>query len=237
MSKMFRSPRYNKRLYKRYSSGDSILMATEIFEERKRYKEKKALHSKFDYDEDFSLDDASTGDSCDREGTSGYYTNKTKPNNTKSSNTEQLPAESKKATFFSHLIVMTLFISPFAYYAYDYYPIPAYIVISVIGFLLFSLGIFCTKKIFNYIFNKPNKRIKLELMKTNQLLNMLSKEVNLTNNLMLSQNMHDQITINDLLIENVDKLSSIDLVVKNQKLKNALSAIDNNCLTEMKACV
>jgi hypothetical protein len=146
----------------------------------------------------------------------------------------KISTESKKTLFLSHIIVITLFTAPFAFYAYDYNPVFTYIIASVVGFFLFSLGIHYTKRILKFIFSRPNKRIKLELKNTSQLLTLISKESNLTNNLTLSQKMHDQITINDLLIENVDKLSTIDLVVNNQKLKNALSAIDDNCVNEMK---
>lgn len=77
-------------------------------------------------------------------------------------------------------------------------------------------------------------RIKKEIKKTELLLNIFSKEFNLNKDLTLTQKMNDQFLLNTLLIDNSEKLNSIDLVVINEKLKNTIKVIEKNMIERAK---
>lgn len=239
MSKIFRYPRS--------ISGDSLLMSSDIFRGHRKSTKFKSMYNDHDYmdyhDELNSKRDLYNlrkyRDPFEFDFDMKKYDEETELMLEKSRIKDIIKKENEKEnskySFSTYLIVMFLFSMPLAYYTYDSFPIFTNVISIIFGFFIFKKSLFYVHKVLKHISNKPHKRLKIEIINTKKLLDLIEKETKLTNNLTLSQQMHDQITVNEIIIENIDSLSSIDLIVKNKKLKNALNAIDTNCLKAMKA--
>lgn len=100
---------------------------------------------------------------------------------------------------------------------------------------------FCTSVFLTLYFTFKNlpfwslkSRIKKEIKKTEFLLNLFSKDFNLNKDFTLTQAMNEQYLLNTLLIDNSEKLHSIDLVVINEKLKNTIKVIEDNIIEQSK---
>ncbi len=80
---------------------------------------------------------------------------------------------------------------------------------------------------FSKLFSSNRRRIKKEIYNTKALLDNFDIDKNI-NNISLNNKLNDQLTINNVIIENIDKMKTIDLFVQNEKLKSLISTIESH---------